>query len=117
MILSLFQMFAGCQKNFLFLLTDLFGLNCGGVLSTEAELGDGDVVQDDVEVFRPLEQLSADQQGHLEGTKQFSVYCTKLRHLLVFLLFRQDTERLLKRICSRRFRQSEVACLRTVRFV
>lgn len=83
MILSVFQMFAGCQKNFLFLLTDLFGLNCGGVLSTEAELGDGDVVQDDVEVFRPLEQLSADQQGHLEGTKQFSVYCTKLRHLLV----------------------------------
>lgn len=69
--------------DFLFLLTDLFGLNCSGVLSTEAELGDGHVVQDDVEVFCPLKQLSADQQGHLEGTRQFNVYCSKLRHLLI----------------------------------
>ncbi len=53
----------------LYLLTDLFGLHSGGVLSAEAELGDGHVVQDDVEVFGPLKQLSADQQGNLEGTE------------------------------------------------
>lgn len=46
-------------------LTNLFGLDGGRVLSTEAELGDGHVIQDDVEVFGPLEELSADQQGHL----------------------------------------------------
>lgn len=50
----------------LHLLTDLLGLDGGGVLSAEAQLSDGHVVQDDVEVFCPLEQLSADQQGHLE---------------------------------------------------
>ena len=44
----------------------MLGLDGGGVLSTEAQLGDGHVVQDDVEVFGPLEQLSADQQGHLQ---------------------------------------------------
>lgn len=54
---------------FLHLLTDLFGLDGGCVLSAEAELSDGDVVQDDVEVFGPLKQLSADQQGHLRLMK------------------------------------------------
>lgn len=46
--------------------TDLFGLHSGRVLVTEAELGDGHVIQDDVEVFGPLKQLSADQQGNLQ---------------------------------------------------
>lgn len=47
-------------------LTDLFGLHGGRVLAAEAELGDGHVVQDDVEVFGPLEQLPADQHGNLQ---------------------------------------------------
>lgn len=54
------------SDDFLSPLTDLLGLDSGGVLSAEAELGDGHVVQDDVEVFRPLKQLPADQQGNLE---------------------------------------------------
>lgn len=48
-------------------LTNLFGLHGGRVLSAEAELSDGHIVQDDVEVFGPLEQLSADQQRHLQA--------------------------------------------------
>lgn len=50
------------------LLTDLFGLNSSRVLSTEAELRNCYIVQDDVEVFGSLEQLSSDQQGDLVGT-------------------------------------------------
>lgn len=50
------------------LLTNLFGLNSSRVLSTEAELRNCYVVQDDVEVFGSLEQLSSDQQGDLVGT-------------------------------------------------
>ena len=48
------------------LLTDLLCLHGGGVFSAEAQLCDGHVVQDDVEVFSSLEQISADQQRHLE---------------------------------------------------
>lgn len=48
------------------LLTNLLGLDGGCVLSAEAEFGDGNVIQDDVEVFGPLKQLSTDQQGHLD---------------------------------------------------
>ena len=44
-----------------FALTDLFGLHSGSVLLTEAELSDGHVVQDDVEVLGSLVQLSSDQ--------------------------------------------------------
>lgn len=51
----------------------MFGLDGGGVLSAEAELRDGHVIQDDVEVLRPLEQLSADQQGNLEDVRVVSV--------------------------------------------
>lgn len=50
-------------------LTDLFGLHGGRVLAAEAELGDGHVVQDDVEVFGPLKQLPADQHGNLQETE------------------------------------------------
>lgn len=50
-------------------LTDLFGLHGGRVLAAEAELGDGHVVQDDVEVFGPLKQLPADQHGNLKEKK------------------------------------------------
>lgn len=54
-------------------LTNLFGFNSGCVLSAEAELSDGHIVQDDVEVFGALEQLSADQQRHLMATEGKSV--------------------------------------------
>lgn len=67
------QLLADRSDNLLHLLTDLFGLHSGGVLSTEAELCDGHVVQDDVEVFGPLKQLSADQQGDLEDNKVPSI--------------------------------------------
>lgn len=45
-----------------FLLTNLFGLNSSCVFSTEAELRDCYVIQDDVEVFGSLKQFSPDQQ-------------------------------------------------------
>lgn len=51
-------------------LTNLFGLHGSCVLSAEAELSDSHVVQDDVKVFCPLEQLPADQQRHLQARGQ-----------------------------------------------
>lgn len=56
-------------------LTDLFGLHGGRVLAAEAELGDGHVVQDDVEVFGPLKQLPADQHGNLQETESDRRQC------------------------------------------
>lgn len=46
----------------LYLLTNLLGLNSSCVLSTEAELRNRNIVQDDVEVFGSLKQFSSDQQ-------------------------------------------------------
>ena len=43
----------------------LLGLDGGGVLPAEAELGDGDVVEDDVEVPGAVGQLLADHHGDL----------------------------------------------------
>ena len=37
--------------------TNLLGFNGGGVLVAETEIGDGHVVEDDVEVARPIGQL------------------------------------------------------------
>jgi hypothetical protein len=45
--------------------TDLLGLHSGCVLAAEAELRNGHVVQDDVEVLGPLKQVPSDQQRHL----------------------------------------------------
>lgn len=56
-------------------LTDLFGLHGGRVLAAEAELCDGHVVQDDVEVFGPLKQLPADQHGNLQETESDRPQC------------------------------------------
>jgi len=47
------------------LLRHLLGLHGRTVLGTEAQLRDGHVIQDDVEVFGPLDELRADQGGHL----------------------------------------------------
>lgn len=46
------------------LLGDLFGLDGSAVLRTEAELGDRDVIEDDVKVFGALDELAADHVGH-----------------------------------------------------
>lgn len=51
-------------------LTHLLGLHGSRVLPAEAELGDGHVVQDDVEVFSSLKQFSADQQRDLRAQSQ-----------------------------------------------
>lgn len=42
--------------------TDLLGLYSCCVLSAEAQLGDGYVIEDDVKVFSTLKQLPTDQQ-------------------------------------------------------
>jgi hypothetical protein len=39
---------------------NLFGLDRSCVLSSEAELGDGDIVKNDVEVAGAIHQLSSD---------------------------------------------------------
>uniref|UniRef100_A0A480HAH8 Prohibitin-2 n=1 Tax=Sus scrofa TaxID=9823 RepID=A0A480HAH8_PIG len=48
-----------------FLLSHLFGFYSCCVLPAEAQLSDGDIVQDEAEVLGPLRQLPSDQQGHL----------------------------------------------------
>lgn len=54
-------------------LTNLLGLHSSRVLAAEAQLSDGHIIEDDVEVLGPLEQLPAHQQGNLDnGTHQQS---------------------------------------------
>lgn len=47
------------------LLTDLLGFYCSCILLAEAELCNGHIIQNDVEVFCSLDQLPPDQQRHL----------------------------------------------------
>lgn len=46
-------------------LTNLFGLHSSSILTAEAQLSDGHVVKDDVEVFGSFIQLPPHQQRHL----------------------------------------------------
>lgn len=46
-------------------LTNLLGLHRSSILPAEAQLGDGHVIKDDVEVLCPLIELSPDEQRHL----------------------------------------------------
>mmetsp|Transcript_13938 Transcript_13938/g.42055 ORF Transcript_13938/g.42055 Transcript_13938/m.42055 type:complete len:202 (+) Transcript_13938:64-669(+) len=52
------------------LLSDLFGLNRGSVVAAESEVGDGHIIQDNVEEVRPLRQdaanVPADYLTHCE---------------------------------------------------
>src|SRR4029434_5964288 len=50
-------------------LTDLLGLHGGCVLFADAQLRDGHVVQDDVEVLGPLEEIAADHERNLGNTR------------------------------------------------
>lgn len=49
--------------------TNLFGLDSCCVLSAEAQLCDGYIIKDDVEVFSTFKQLPTDQQRNLMAQK------------------------------------------------
>lgn len=87
-------------------LTNLFGLHGGRVLSAEAELSDGHIVQDDVEVFGPLEQLSADQQRHLQAKEgRIFTVCWGCRDSLIWIGGKRLQCDCISRFSERRIRQ------------
>lgn len=47
-------------------LTDLLGFYSSCILPAEAELCNGHVIQNDVEVFSSFDQLPSDEQRHLD---------------------------------------------------
>lgn len=74
-----------------FLLRDLLGLDGGGVLPAEAELGNGDVVQDDVEISGAVGQLLADQHGDLL-TLRDQLGSVELGHNALLCMKRNEVE-------------------------
>lgn len=45
--------------------TDLFSFNSGSILFAETELGDGNVIKDDIEISRTFCQFTTHEQGNL----------------------------------------------------
>ena len=59
--------------------TDLLGFDGRSVFPSKAEFGDGDVVEDDVEVPSPVGQLFPDQHGDLLALSD-QLGCVELGH-------------------------------------
>lgn len=55
------------RNDVLRLLTDLLGFYSSCILPAEAELCNGHVIQNDVEVFSSFDQLPPDEQRHLDA--------------------------------------------------
>lgn len=57
-------------------LTNLLSFHSSCVLAAEAQLGDGDIIKNDVEIFGPFKQLPAHQQRHLNMNSDASALTT-----------------------------------------
>lgn len=60
----------------------MLGLHSSSVLAAEAQLSNGYIIKDDVEVFGSLKQLPADQQGHLDKNTEQQCSTTSYRYRL-----------------------------------